>query len=76
MINFVDVVDKDGIKLPQDDLELRDIPPQIASRSEAEAIQSLGEGVVAASTTIFGTSFAMNVALGGGLNQLWSAING
>lgn len=76
MVNFANVTDKDGLELPSDILELQDIPPQIASKTEAEAIESLGDGVVGATAVILSSSFVINMVLGGGLSQLWSAING
>ena len=67
--------DKDGLHLPEFDFLKEEIPRQNSSAEEIAKVQAAGATTSAATTTVTGSSFLINLLFTGSMNSLWSALN-
>ena len=75
-LNLNSFTDEYGQSMGNDTTLIVEVPRQIPSEEEAEALEKGGETSEATSSSVMGGNFIVNLILAASLNHLWSMLNG
>ena len=75
-LNLNSFTDEYGQSLGNDTTLIVEVPRQIPSEEEADALEKGGETSEATSSSVMGGNFIVNLILAASLNHLWSMLNG
>ena len=75
-LNLDQFKNENGKGLQESLVKYFQIPPQIATQAEADAVDVTCDATQASSQSLLGVNFLANLLLAGSLSQVWSMING
>jgi hypothetical protein len=74
-MNFSNITDVNGLPLPDFEFQKKEMPYQIGSTTEAQAIAIAGTTATASTGILMSSNFVVNIAMSSSMSQIWSMLN-